>query len=91
MHIVGDPKPPSSSDAPGPTAIYCGNLGSGILFPRATPGPCDEFVDLEITGPCSDDELALIQRLAQADCPRLLVAPAWRRNLGNASKNLEAA
>jgi hypothetical protein len=84
-------KPPPSPDSPRPTTLYCGNLGSGILFLRATPDPCDAFVDLEITGSCSDDELALIQRLAQADCPRPLVARRRGAEIGKASREQKAA
>jgi hypothetical protein len=83
-------KPPPSPDASRPAAIYCGNLGSGILFLRATHEPAN-FVDLEITGACSDDELALIQRLAQADCQRPLVARRRAGEIGNAAKKQEAA
>jgi hypothetical protein len=99
-------KPTPSPNAPNPPTIYCGNLGSGILFLRATPpriehseaspepiapSPCGECVDLEITGACSDDELALIQRLAQTDCPRPLIARRRGAEICNASKHREAA
>jgi len=92
-------RPPPSPAAPKPAAIYCGNLGSGILFLRATPlqiagaAPDDggEFIDLEITGACSDDELALIERLAQAACPRPLVARRRGAEIGFASKKQKAA
>jgi len=87
-------KPPPPPDAPGPIAIYCGNLGSGILFLRATPLQIEQddvFVDLEITGPCSDDELALIERLAQADRANRVVA-RWRgAENGDDTENREAA
>ena len=95
-------KPSLSSDASKLTTIYCGNLGSGILFLHATPhntartdeaapDPRDAFVDLQITGSCSDDELALIERLAQADCPLPLVARRRATEAGNAWKGQKAA
>lgn len=83
-------KPPPSPDAAGPITLYCGNLGSGILFLRATPDPAN-FVDLEITDPCSDDELALIARLAQADCADRVVARRCVTEGCNASTRREAA
>ncbi|PPQ35158.1 hypothetical protein SAMN06265338_1326 [Rhodoblastus acidophilus] len=86
-------RPPSSPNAAGPIMLYCGNLGSGILFLRATPlqiGENDAFLDLEVTGPCSDDELALIGRLAQADRADRVVALRRGAEMGNASTRREA-
>ncbi|MBB4200574.1 hypothetical protein GGD83_004403 [Rhodoblastus sphagnicola] len=83
-------KPPASPTAPRLTTIYCGNLGSGILFLRATPDPAN-FVDLEVTGPCSDHELTLIERLAQADRADRVVARRRGAEIGNALENQEAA
>ncbi|MCW2318529.1 hypothetical protein M2322_004098 [Rhodoblastus acidophilus] len=88
-------KPPSSPDAAGLITLYCGNLGSGILFLRATPlqigDESHKFVDLEVTGPCSDDDLSLIGRLAQADCSESVVARRRCAEAGNARENQEAA
>lgn len=68
--------------------LFCGNLGSGILFLRSRVrlierhesfytssghrlrdskvGSGGHFVEIEITGDCSDAELATIERIAQA-------------------------
>lgn len=75
-----------SGTAPIDQRLYCGNLGSGILFltarvPIASSEPVDlppaaqahgsydrrlgSRIDIEIAGPCSDDELTLIARLAR--------------------------
>ncbi len=53
--------------------IFCGNLGSGILFLNVRailPGSADlatRGVDIEVCDECRDVELALIGRLAQAN------------------------
>jgi len=80
--------------------LFCGNLGSGILFlwsrPRSidpSAGLCSDhrlrdahlrhasqWIDIDVSGPCSDVELALIELLAQAGDPRPVIArraPAW--------------
>lgn len=60
--------------------LYCGNLGSGILFLRSRLRAVDmgkvhivadhhqtaQRVEIEVCGACSDADLALIERLAQA-------------------------
>lgn len=62
---------------------------------RAPPLQIDDenrkFVDLEVTGPCSDAELALIARPAQADRAESVVARRRGAEAGNARKNQEAA
>ena len=70
--------------------LYCGNLGSGILFLRSRLRPVDiagnihnaahhrpnatQLVEIEVCGACSNAELALIERLAQATETRPVVA-----------------
>ncbi|MEO5326423.1 hypothetical protein PV773_24200 [Mesorhizobium sp. CC13] len=75
--------------------LFCGNLGSGILFLSSRLRLLDaqgsihaiangrlggsvaacasHFVDIEVRGPCSDAELTLIERLAQATDTRPVV------------------
>jgi len=85
--------------------IFCGNLGTGILFVSTRARPTDQdaglcadprlggphhgrsshWVDLKISGVCSDAELALIERLAQAVETRPVVArraSAWAGSAG---------
>jgi hypothetical protein len=84
--------------------LFCGNLGSGILFLAssvrsldpaagflgsshlAVPniGRSDHWVDIEIRGECSDADLALIERLAQASETRPVAvrrAPSMARQI----------
>lgn len=69
--------------------LYCGNLGSGILFLQSRSRPVDtgsnvhfaashhvnaaHQLEIEVRGACSDVELALIERLAQATETRPVV------------------
>lgn len=68
--------------------LFCGNLGSGIIFLRSRVRLIDRhesfytssghrlrdskvgggghYVEIEVTGPCSDGDLATIERIAQA-------------------------
>ncbi|PPQ36056.1 protein of unknown function [Rhodoblastus acidophilus] len=88
-------KPPPSPNAAGPVTLYCGNLGSGVLFLRATPLQIErenhKFVDLEVTGACSDVDLALIDRLAHAESAERVGARRRGAEIGNAPENQEAA
>ncbi|MGI9377720.1 MAG: hypothetical protein ACR2PC_16755 [Tsuneonella suprasediminis] len=69
--------------------LYCGNLGSGILFLQSRLRPIEtggnvhiaachhanaaQRLEIEVRGACSDAELALIERLAQATETRPVV------------------
>lgn len=69
--------------------LFCGNLGSGIMFLRSRLRPVDaggnvhiaashhadagRRLEIEVRGACSDAELALIERLAQATQTRPVV------------------
>lgn len=58
---------PSGVPGDADTLLFCGNLGKGILFvdrlvePDGQPG-----ITFDVRGVCSSDDLALIDRLAQA-------------------------
>ncbi|GAA4184805.1 hypothetical protein [Shinella granuli] len=70
-------------------SLYCGNLGSGILFLRCRLRPVEagenvhivashhpgaaQRLEIEVRGACLDAELALIERLAQATETRPVV------------------
>jgi len=66
-----------------------------ILFLRATPLQIEhenhKFVDLEVAGPCSDDDLALIERLAQTEGADRVIARRRGAEIGNAPENQEAS
>lgn len=91
---------PAGETPPVQELLFCGNLGSGILFLWSRPRPIDatsgycadhrlrdrphgpptHWVDIDVSGPCTDAELALIERLAQAAETRPVIArraPAW--------------
>lgn len=80
---IGGRKAGIGSNAPAvDEQLFCGNLGSGILFLRSrlravdTGGnvhiaaahrlSVDRQIEIEVRGACSDADLALIERLAQA-------------------------
>jgi hypothetical protein len=91
--------------------LFCGNLGSGILFLTSRVrlidpnesfytssshrlqdshvGRAGHWVDIAVTGDCSDDQLALIQHLAEAADTRPVmvrrVVPASSAKIGGAS------
>lgn len=70
---------PSDAD----TLLFCGNLGKGILFldrhvRAAEPGG----FDIEVRGVCSDADLALIERLAQAADPGPVAVRRIERPIG---------
>ena len=91
--------------------LFCGNLGSGILFLRSRVrlierhesfytssnhrlrdskvGSGGHFVEIEVTGGCSDADLATIQRIAQSADTRPVVvrraARAGRTTIGRAA------
>ncbi|EXL04898.1 hypothetical protein [Aquamicrobium defluvii] len=89
--IGGGPK-----TTPADEFLFCGNLGTGILFLRTRVrlnnphesyytssshrlrdshvGRAGHWIDLEVRGDCSDTELELIRRLAQAADSRPVVA-----------------
>jgi hypothetical protein len=88
--------------------LFCGNLGSGILFLtwRVRPiepnesfytssnhrlrdshvGRAGHWVDISVRGECSDAELALIERLAQAADARPVVVRRVATAIGRAGQ-----
>ncbi|UBS33921.1 hypothetical protein LBX01_04685 [Altererythrobacter sp. N1] len=74
----------SPSGVPGDadTLLFCGNLGKGILFVDRFVDPGGEpAVTFDVRGVCSSDDLALIERLAQAAEDRPVAARLVERPL----------
>lgn len=46
--------------------LFCGNLGAGILFLNSRRQPADHGREIDVRGVCTDANIALIRKLAEA-------------------------